>query len=119
MDGNDMKRLNRRQILAAGGAAAGVTLDMSGTFAAAAAPVANTKYGKIRGTANGTIKVFKGVPYGASTAGANRFLPPQPPTPWSDVRDAIAYGDRSPQSDAAGFMEEEVVSLDHSPMSED
>jgi para-nitrobenzyl esterase len=120
MDGNDMKRLSRRQILAAGGAvAAGVTLDMSGALAAAAAPVANTKYGKIRGTANGTIKVFKGVPYGASTAGANRFMPPQPPAPWSDVRDTIAYGDRSPQSDAAGFMEEEVVSLDHSPMSED
>jgi len=35
------------------------------------------------------------------------------------VRDTVAYGDRSPQSDAAGFMEEEVVSLDHSPMSED
>jgi para-nitrobenzyl esterase len=120
MDGNDMDRLNRRQILAAGGAvAAGVTLDISGALAAAAAPVANTKYGKIRGTANGTIKVFKGVPYGASTAGANRFMPPQPPVPWSDVRDTIAYGDRSPQSDAAGFMEEEVVSLDHSPMSED
>jgi para-nitrobenzyl esterase len=120
MDGNDMERLNRRQILAAGSAAAaGVTLDMSGALAAAAAPVANTKYGKIRGTANGTIKVFKGVPYGASTAGANRFMPPQPPAPWNDVRDAVAYGDQSPQAPAMGFMEEEMVSLDHSPMSED
>ena len=120
MDGSDMNRLDRRQLLAAGGvAAAGLALDGSGAIAAGAAPVANTKYGKIRGTANGSIKVFKGVPYGASTAGANRFMPPLPPTPWNDVRDTVAYGDRSPQSDAAGFMEEEVVSLDHSAMSED
>jgi para-nitrobenzyl esterase len=118
----DMKREqpNRRQILAAGSvAAAGLALDAPGALAASSAPVANTKYGKIRGLANGTIKVFKGVPYGASTAGANRFMPPQPPTPWSDVRDTIAYGDQSPQAPAMGFMEEEMVSLDHSPMSED
>ena len=56
MDGNETDRLNRRQILAAGGAvAAGVTLDMPGALAAGAAPVANTKYGKIRGSANGSI----------------------------------------------------------------
>ena len=114
------ERPSRRQILAAGGvAAAGLALDAPGAFATSGGPVANTKYGKIRGTANGSIKVFKGVPYGASTAGANRFMPPQPPTPWSDVRDTIAYGDQSPQAPAMGFMEEEMVSLDHSPMSED
>ena len=112
--------LNRRQILAATGvAAASLLLDAPGAIAAAKAPVANTKYGKIRGIANGSVKVFKGVPYGAPTSGVNRFMPPQPPAPWSEVRDTITYGDRSPQSDATGFMEEEVVSLDHSPMSED
>ena len=98
---------------------AGLALEAPDVLASGASPVANTRYGKIRGVANGSIKVFKGVPYGASTAGANRFMPPQPPAPWNDVRDATAYGDRSPQADAAGFMEEEVVSLDHSPMSED
>ena len=117
--GVKLGRPSRRQILAAGGmAAASLALDAPSAIAAAG-PVANTKYGKIRGTANGSIKVFKGVPYGAPTSGANRFMPPREPAPWSDVRDTIAYGNRSPQSDAAGFMEEEVVSLDHSPMSED
>ena len=32
--------------------------------------------GKIRGTVANGITGFKGVPYGASTAGANRFMPP-------------------------------------------
>ena len=118
-EGRDRESLNRRQILAAGGVMASLALDISGAAAAGEAPIANTKYGKIRGTANGSVKVFKGVPYGASTAGANRFMPPKPPEPWSGVRDTVAYGDRSPQGEAAGFMQEEVVSLDHSPMSED
>lgn len=59
------------------------------------APVAETASGKLRGLRSAAIYSFKGVPYGASTAGRNRFMPPQPPTAWSGVRDALAYGDRA------------------------
>lgn len=54
--------------------------------------------GRLRGEACEGIFSFKGVPYGASTAGANRFLPPRPPAPWAGIRDATRYLAQSPQS---------------------
>lgn len=64
--------------------------------------VAETSYGKIRGTLVEDIKVFKGIPYGANTAGANRFMPPVKPAKWTGVRDAVAYGPTAPQTVATG-----------------
>ena len=63
-----------------------------------AATVVDTKSGKISGVTSDGVHVFKGIPYGASTAGANRFMPPRKPEPWTGVREAIAYAGRSPQA---------------------
>jgi para-nitrobenzyl esterase len=60
--------------------------------------VATTAYGKVLGDIEGGVVVFKGIPYGASTAGENRFMPPKPPAAWSDVRDALKFGDQCPQT---------------------
>jgi para-nitrobenzyl esterase len=51
------------------------------------------------------IYVFKGVSYGDSTAGANRFTPPQPVKPWRGIRNALRYGRAciQPGSDSAHF----------------
>jgi para-nitrobenzyl esterase len=65
-----------------------------------AAPVAETRSGKLRGIVNAGISVFKGVPYGAPTSGANRFRKPQPPQAWPGVRDATAYPNMAPQPPA-------------------
>ena len=62
---------------------------------------AETIYGKIRGVDNNGIKIFKGIPYGASTAGANRFMAPAEPAKWTGVRDALEYGHSAPQRDPA------------------
>ncbi|MCB1647543.1 MAG: carboxylesterase/lipase family protein [Pseudomonadales bacterium] len=60
-------------------------------------PVVETAEGKLRGVMSGGVATFKGVHYGASTSGRNRFRPPQPVTPWTGIRDAMDYGQISPQ----------------------
>ncbi len=65
---------------------------------AAETPVeAETAFGRIRGVDVDGIKTFKAIPYGASTAGRNRFKPPMDPAKWTGVRDALAYGPSAPQ----------------------
>ena len=60
--------------------------------------IANTQYGKVRGFLAGGVFTFKGVPYGQTTAGQNRWLPAKPPTPWKDEYPALIYGANCPQN---------------------
>ena len=69
--------------------------------APARSPVVETASGRIAGVTSGGVHVFKGIPYGASTAGANRFMPPRKPAPWTGVRETTAYAGRSPQAPAS------------------
>ena len=79
---------------------------------AALSPIVETVSGKIRGSTQAGIHAFKGIPYGASTAGANRFQPPRPAESWAGERDALALGGRAPQlRSGQGSLQE----IDHVP----
>jgi para-nitrobenzyl esterase len=83
---------------------------------------AATTFGRVRGIDANGIKTFKGIPYGASTAGAGRFRPPTDPTAWRGVRDALAYGSSAPQREpgaARASSELAVAAAGLPPESED
>jgi para-nitrobenzyl esterase len=77
-----------------------------------------TSLGRVRGLLDNGVQTFKAVPYGASTAGARRFLPPVTATPWTGVRDTFAFGPRAPQL-LARFVPEWQPLTGTEPMSED
>jgi para-nitrobenzyl esterase len=74
--------------------------------------VAETAAGKVRGTevADGVLS-WRGIPYAAAPVGPLRWRLPQPPRPWSGIRDAIGWGAPAPQPPMPGG------SPDSSPMS--
>ena len=76
----------------------------SKVIASDAATVVELPAGKIRGYERNGVYIFKGVPYGAPTSGARRFMPAAPPEPWTGIRNALAYGRICPQEDSAHFV---------------
>ncbi len=98
---NSQFALTRRALLGGGTAAAALALGGLSPvrgFAAATEVVFETTSGRVRGTSVDGVNIFRGVPYGASTEGAARFLPPQKPKPWAGIKDALEYGPRAWQN---------------------
>ncbi|HEY7057753.1 MAG TPA: carboxylesterase/lipase family protein [Vicinamibacterales bacterium] len=69
--------------------------------------VVATTAGRIRGFTRNGVYIFKGIPYGDTTAGQNRFMPPKPVKPWTTVRPTLAWGPVSPHGPRAGWVNQE------------
>ena len=112
--------LSRRELLSAGtglaaagasslllpGRAGAVELSPS-TLITEPYVVVETAHGKVRGGHSRGALAFKGIPYGGSVSGANRFKPAPPVTPWTGVRDVLALGTPAPQSAKTVYGEQE------------
>lgn len=91
-------QFSRRGLLAASG---GLWL-ASGTGASAqTGPAVETAHGRVRGVTDQGVHIFKAIPYGDTTTGVNRFMPPLPPKSWTGVRDCFEYGPQTPQGNGA------------------
>ena len=60
--------------------------------------ITQTQYGKVQGYILDGVYTYLGIPYGAPTGGANRFMPPQKPESWEGIRPAMFYGNDAPQN---------------------
>jgi para-nitrobenzyl esterase len=112
--------LNRRTLLHRSVLASAALLCRS-AFAAPSEPVVELNSGRVRGTLDRGLFCFKGIPYGADTAG-RRFQPPLPPAPWTGIRDAMEYGPRAPQPGAraaSGSSHGYALPAETGPISED
>lgn len=95
------RQTGRRAVLSGVAAACVAPALVAGVHAQETGTDVETRTGRVRGTMTGGVRVFRGIPYAASTAGANRFMPPRPPAPWAGIRDALAFGASSPQAPIA------------------
>ena len=67
--------------------------------------VAETKSGKVEGSYQRGLYIFKGIPYAAPPVGERRWLPPQPVESWEGVRPAQVFSAIAPQN----MMENRVI----------
>jgi para-nitrobenzyl esterase len=58
-----------------------------------------TDKGMVHGTSASGVRSFLGIPFAATTGGANRWKPPQPASPWTTTLNATALGPICPQID--------------------
>lgn len=86
--------------------------------APAAAQVARTDQGSVRGAEEGGHLVFRGMPFAAPPLTDRRWAPPAPPAPWRGVRDARVRASACPQADYGWnhadyvFQSEDCLTLD-------
>ena len=98
-NGAEPQRSSRRSFLSSS-AGAGLLFPMLARRSRAGSMfvTTDTTLGKVQGIEVYGIKRFLGIPYGASTAGKNRYMPPRKPAPWTGVREAFEFGQISPQA---------------------
>ena len=75
---------------------------LSSVETSAKATTVSITSGPVAGYIDDGVYIYKGIPY----ARAERFMPPQDPEPWQDVRASRAYGPTCPQDKRMGWYDD-------------
>jgi para-nitrobenzyl esterase len=105
-----MTELDRRAFLQHSIVAVSSIVAANAHAATGESPVASTRHGRIRGYRDDGVNVFRGVRYGADTAG-RRFMAPLAPRAWDGVLEALAHGASCPQSSREDAVSEDCLFL--------
>ena len=73
--------------------------------------IVETTSGRVRGFIRNGIFTWKGIPYGATTEAAGRFMPPSKPKAWAGIRSTMYYGPTCPQVPRSGWLNDENAFL--------
>ena len=76
-------------------------------------PLAEISAGRLRGKTEGGVLAFRGIPFAKPPVGDLRWRAPEPPEPWPDVRDAVAFGPCAIQSTIPGTVGELIGIATH------
>jgi para-nitrobenzyl esterase len=69
--------------------------------------IVETTAGKVRGFTRNGVYIFRGIPYGDTTTGEQRFQPARKPQPWDRVRSSMSWGPVCPQALRGGWRNDE------------
>ncbi|SEK04356.1 para-nitrobenzyl esterase [Sphingobium sp. AP50] len=100
-----MPTIDRRTLISTG-----LAMASSPAWAARGDPVVTTGNGRIRGTREGGLYVFRGVRYGQDTA-LRRFRAPVSPDPWRDIQSATRFAPSCPQKGKQAATSEDCLFL--------
>jgi para-nitrobenzyl esterase len=81
--------------------------------------VVETSLGTVQGVSEDGFEVYRGIPYARPPVGDLRFRAPEPPEPWSGVRDATRFGPSPLQADIRGGLLEQLMTLEYPEQAED
>ena len=82
---------------------------VKGVIAGADIAIAQTETGKVKGYIHNGIFTFKGIPY----AKADRFMAPEKPKPWGEVRSSMSYGPVCPTDPTTQVFDPFEFAFDH------
>nr|XP_048287104.1 liver carboxylesterase-like [Myodes glareolus]XP_048287106.1 liver carboxylesterase-like [Myodes glareolus] len=88
-----------------------------------ASPIRNTHTGQVRGSlvhvkdSDVGVHTFLGIPFAKPPVGPLRFAPPEPPEPWSGVRDGTSYPAMCLQTDVTTLEGAKEMNLIMHPIS--